>query len=715
LTANPIVSYEEDMSKSRIFAELDRIFHPRSVALIGASGKKGKIGRLFVDGFLEMGFRTLYPVNPRETEILGVRTFPAITDIPGPVDLAIIITPTDSVLRAVTQCALKGVKAVVITTAGFAEAGGNGKEVEQEMVRIARERDVRIIGPNCIGIYCPSSKLPFLLGAGKESGSVGLVSQSGFFADFLALTATANGIHFSKGVSCGNEADLSATDFLEYLGADPATEMIVAYLEGIKDGRRFYSVSKEISRRKPVILWKGGVTEAGARAAVSHTGAMAGSRLVWEGALRQAGIISVKSFEEALDCLYGFYFQPLPRGPRVAIISGPGGTAVGTADTCHDLGLEVPRFSAHTLEKLREAIPVVGGSAHNPVDLSLAALVTPGLYKEAIRIASEDENIDMLLVISIVGGERLRDIIVEAMEGIRTKKPVVVTVMARDTRSAGQDFPLLLGSSISVYPDAARATRVLARLWDYSRFRLSRSTGKAESGKENQAIRRGKTDAIRAALTEGRRFLSEHESKEILRAYGIPVTREKEVKSERQFREALGEIGFPLVIKACGPSLNHKTEHGLVHVDVRNRREAMAAFKKMNSASKDEGLSMLVQEMVRGSRELVVGLTRDKQFGPCVMFGLGGIYTEVLGDVLFRVAPIDRSEAFEMMNAMKSRGILESFRGMPAADLDQLADILIAVGNMGIEQPHIREIDINPVILSESKPIAVDALIGLGP
>jgi acyl-CoA synthetase (NDP forming) len=468
------------MPEGNAFAELDRIFHPRSVALLGASSKKGKIGRLFVDGFLEMGFQGFYPVNPGEREILGVKAYPAITDIPGPVDLAIVVTPTDSVLKAVKECVAKKVRAIVVTTAGFAEAGDKGKELEQEMVRIAREGGARIIGPNCIGIHCPSSKLPFLLGGSKESGSLGLVSQSGFFADFLALTATGNGIRFSKGVSCGNEADLTATDFLEYLGEDPATEMIVAYLEGMRDGRRFYNVSKEISKRKPIILWKGGLTETGAKAAASHTGAMAGSRLIWEGALKQAGIISVQSFEEVLDCLYAFHLQPLPGGRRVGIISGPGGTAVGTTDTCLDLGLEVPRFSAHSLERLRKAVPAVGSSAHNPIDLSLAALVSPQLYKEAIRIVAEDENIDMLLVIAIVGGEQLRDIVLEAIDGIKIRKPLLVTVMARATQSAGQDFPLLLGSGISVYPDAARAAKALARMWEYARFRLSRFGARKE-------------------------------------------------------------------------------------------------------------------------------------------------------------------------------------------------------------------------------------------
>ena len=468
------VGYKNEMSGKSIFADLDPIFHPRSVALLGASNKEGKVARVLMDRFLEMGFQDLYPVNPRESEILGLRAYRRVTDIPGPVDLAIVLTPTDSAMQAVKDCAAKKVRAIVITTAGFAESGEEGKEIQREMVRVARESGARIIGPNCVGIYCPASKLPFPLKAGNEAGSVGVVSQSGFFADFLTLTATGNGIKFSKAISCGNESDLNATDFLEYLGEDPDTKTIVAYVEGTKDGRRFFNVAREISKKKPIILWKGGLTGAGAKAAVSHTGSMAGSGPVWEGALRQAGVVRVNSFEEVLDCLYAFHFQPLPTGKRIGIISGPGGTAVSTTDVCLKLGLEVPRFSEKTTNRLREAMPPVGGSINNPVDLSLASLVAPRVCKDAISIVAEDENIDMLLVVAVVGGEQLRDMIAEAIAGMKVRKPIVVTVMAGTMESVARDFPLLLGSGISTYSDAARAAKALAKLYDYTRFRARR-------------------------------------------------------------------------------------------------------------------------------------------------------------------------------------------------------------------------------------------------
>ena len=580
------------MSGASVLAELDRIFHPKSVAILGASNKEGKIGRLFMERFLEMNFRELYPVNPGESEILGVKAYRTVADIPDPVDLAIVVTPTDSVLAAVKECASKKVGAIVIATSGFGETGEKGKELEQEMVRIARKSGTRIIGPNCVGIYCPSSRLPFPLGPGKESGSVGVVSQSGFFADFLTLTATGNGLAFSKAVSCGNESDLNAIDFLEYLGEDSQTETIVCYLEGTKDGRRLYNVSKKISKKKPIILWKGGRTEAGARAVVSHTGALAGSRRVWDGVLRQAGIISVKSFEEALDSLYAFHLQPLPKGKRVGIISGPGGTAVGTTDRCLELGLEVPALSTQTIEKLRKVLPQVGSSVNNPMDVGLASLLAPTLYRDAIRIAAEDEGIDMLLVIANVGGKLLRDLILEASSNMKAKKPLVVTVMGGTMQSLAQDFPLFLGSGISIYPDAARAAKALAMMWEHARFRQRGSDMQTVS----EPVPSGHvTDAIlKSALTEGRTVLSEYESKKILQAYGIPITQEREITDERGFKQALSEIGFPLVIKASGPEVSHKTERGLVYTDIRNQQEAMAAFEEIGKKTKPGGASVYI-------------------------------------------------------------------------------------------------------------------------
>jgi len=463
------------MRPKRIVTELDPFFHPKSLALVGATGKQGKVGRLFMDRFLETRFQTLYPVNPGAGEILGVKAYASLKEIPGPVDVALVVTPPNAVVETIKECVAKGVKGIIINSAGFGEGGGFGKEIEKEMVRIAREGGARIIGPNCIGIYCPSAKLPFPMGAAQESGSVGVISQSGSLADHLTLLATKTGVKFSKAISCGNECDLNATDFLEYLGEDPQTEIIVSYLEGIKDGRKFHQLIKEISKSKPLIIWKGGMSEAGARAAASHTGALAGSPSVWEGVLNSAGVVRVKSFEEILDTLYVFYFQPLPRGRKVAIITATGGPAVGTTDACLEMGMEVPNLSKETKEKLRKIIPAAGTSVQNPIDLTLGAAVDADVYAEVIRTVAGDDDIDLLMIIGS-GGKQFREITSGAARTLT--KPIVVSIIM-PPETVLEDSKVFLGKGIPVYPDPRRAAKALSKLARYANFRRDHNHGEA--------------------------------------------------------------------------------------------------------------------------------------------------------------------------------------------------------------------------------------------
>ena len=447
-----------------LLAELRPIFHPRAVALIGASSGHGKVGRMFMERFLEAGFERLYPVNPREREIFGVATYPSVGDVPEPIDLALILAPPRAVSGAVRECAACGVKGIVVITGSV---GDGSREEVREIVEIAREAGSRIIGPNCLGIYCPASRLPFPMRPSMESGSVGVISQSGSFADLLTLMASRNGVRFSKAVSCGNESDLSAVDFLEYLGEDPETQVIVAYLEGIAEGRRFYRLARAISKSKPTLVWKCGATTAGSKAAASHTGALSGSRQIWEAVQRGAGIIAVRSLEETLDCLYALHFQPLPRGRRIAIATGPGGPAVGAVDACVELGLEIAPLSSGTKQRLTKVIPGSGTSVENPVDLSIAAIVAPRMYAEVVEILGRDENVDMILVIG-TGGEEFSSEVRGVAGGVG--KPLAVSLI-NPMPSLLRDYEILMGSRVPVYPDPTRAAVALAKLAEYARFR----------------------------------------------------------------------------------------------------------------------------------------------------------------------------------------------------------------------------------------------------
>ena len=455
-------------------SDLEQIFHPRSVSIIGASGREGSFGRMFLEGLIRIGFREIYPVHPRETELLGLKAYRSIKDIPHDVDVAILMTPPDSTLQVVQDCAEKGMKGIIVFTAGFGEKGAEGKKIEQEICRVAGTRNIRVIGPNSIGVYCPTSKLltfpqGLMHDITTEGGPVGSFSHSGSFVDYLTYILTKKGIRFSKVVSCGNECDLDAVDFLEYFGQDKETRIIISYLEGIKDGRRFFRLAREISKEKPIIIWKGGATELGAKAAMSHTGALAGTKLVWDAMFEQTGIISVRSFEEIVDCLFCLYYLPLPKGKRIAVVAGMGGTNVGTTDNCIELGLEMAKLSDATLERLTKILPPVGTSVGNPTDIGVAILVAPNLYGETLKVLSEDENVDMLLAISDPGRPCTQSI-VEAAKTI--KKPLAVTLFALP-EFAAEEYAFLAQNKIAAFGDAKRAVAALAKVSKYASYKVN--------------------------------------------------------------------------------------------------------------------------------------------------------------------------------------------------------------------------------------------------
>ena len=457
---------------SHTVEQLSHIFNAESVALVGASDKEGSFGRLFLEGLRDAGCRKIYPVNPKREEILGFKAYPSISAVPERLDVAILLTPPESVLGLVKECVENKVRGAVVFASGFGELGAEGKELEREIGRVGREGGTRIIGPNCLGFFNPRAGVityPQVLmkGIPMEPGSVGGFSQSGSFVDYLVWFLATKGLRFSSIVSCGNECDLAAEDYLEYLGQDEQTKTIVAYMEGVKDGRRFFEVAREVGRKKPIILWKGGSSEQGARAAASHTGALAGSANVWDAMFKQTGIVNVTSVEEVVDLAVAFERLPLPKGPRVAIITGQGGTGVGTADNCWAMGLELPRLSERTTARLREVLPPVGTSVGNPTDTGVASLLDPGLYAKAIEIVAEDEGVDMILVISTPVQACLENVAAAANS---IDKPLAVSVFALP-ESEPEIYTRLSEQGVAAYPDPKRAVRALARLAEYARFR----------------------------------------------------------------------------------------------------------------------------------------------------------------------------------------------------------------------------------------------------
>ena len=454
-------------------SQLDSVFYPKSVAIIGASNREGSFGRLFLQGFINMGFKEIIPVHPREKELLGLKAYPNVKEIPGQVDLAVLLVPPDGAIKVVQDCADKQVKGIILFTAGFREKGEEGRKAEEEIVAIIRKAGVRLIGPNTNGLYSPAARLLTLPGgltAGgltAEVGGISVFAQSGSFNDYLTQVLVSKNIRFNKVVSCGNEADLSAADFLEYFGEDPGTKIIAGYLEGILDGTRFYEMAKEISRTKPILIWKGGLTETGARAAMAHTGKLAGSRQVWEAMFRQAGILGMGSFEEITDTLMAFSWLPMPRGRKVAIVSGMGGTNVGTADNCVSMGLEIAKLSQPILKRLAEILPPVGASATNPADVGVAMLMTPQLYGETIKLLASDENVDMLISITAPDCPASVASIVDAVKAIN--KPLYVSLFEIRGLIESQ-AKLLLDNHIPVCTDSKRAALALNRMVQYREY-----------------------------------------------------------------------------------------------------------------------------------------------------------------------------------------------------------------------------------------------------
>ena len=454
--------------------DLEQIFHPRTISIIGSSSRAGSFGRLFLEGMIRMGYQGIYPVHPSEKELLGLIAYPGIKEIPVDIDLAISLVPRTEVLKVTQECAEKGVKGLLLFTSGFKEKDEEGRKIELEVAQIARKGGVRIIGPNANGFYCPASRICTFPGAlmvgglPLETGDLAILSQSGSFADYTCQILAGKNIRFSKVVGYGNESDLSAADFLEYFGQDEETKIIAGYLEAVKDGRRFYELARNISKQKPIIIWKGGLTETGARAAQAHTGALAGSRQIWEAMFKQAGIISVNSMEEVVNCVLAFYRQPLPKGKRVAILSGMAGTNVGTADNCLMMGLKMAKYSDATNQKLSKLLPSIGTTTANPTDIGAGVLVNPRLYGETARILLEDENVDML--ITITGPDNPASIQGLAAVAQNVVKPMVVCLFDI-TGLVELQVKFLREKHIPVYLDPKRAAFALAKLAEYAEYR----------------------------------------------------------------------------------------------------------------------------------------------------------------------------------------------------------------------------------------------------
>ncbi|NPB09449.1 MAG: CoA-binding protein [Thermodesulfobacteria bacterium] len=693
---------------------LEKFFRPRSVAVVGASRKPGKVGHDVVENLLSFGFKgKIFPVNPKAEEILGLKCYPRLTEIPEEIDLVVIAVPAPIVLEVLKDCAAKNVEAVVILSAGFKEAGAEGARRERELVAFARKHGIRIIGPNCLGVLDTYHRLNATFAAVKpKRGRIGFFSQSGALCLAVLEWAKAEGVGLSRFVSLGNKCDVSEIECLLALAEDPHTEVIMGYVEGIDEGRTFLEVARKVSREKPIIIFKSGVTAAGARAASSHTGSLAGSEAAYQAAFKQAGVLRAKTLREFFNLALYLALQPVPEGPSVVIVTNSGGPGIIAADACEKSALELPTLGAETVQKLREILPP-HASFYNPVDVLGDA--DAERYFQVLRVLVEDPQLHSFIVIlSRTATVDPREV-AQGLKEFVGKKPLVACFLGEESvRAARRD---LLRGKIPPFKYPEEAVRALEQAWLY-RFYLNKPLERPKRPPVD--FERAKR-VLDVARNEGRRVLYDYEVREILEAYGFRFPKSLLARTTEEAVLAARVIGYPVVLKVVSPNILHKTDVGGVKVNIRTEEELKEAFLEItNNIRRREPratiIGVLVQEMITNGREVILGFNRDPQFGPLVMFGLGGIYVEVLKDVSFRLAPFGPREAREMIREIKSFPLLKGVRGIPEADLDALVDHIVRFAFLVTDFPELTEGEINPLMVCPKGEgvWAVDARLILG-
>jgi acetyltransferase len=680
---------------------LDTIFNPKSIAVIGASREKGGVGREILHNLVVGEFKgIIYPVNPNANEIHSMKCYPSVLDIPEEVDLGIVVVPAAIVLKVVDECGQKGIKGIVVISAGFGETGEDGLKREKDLKSIVDKYGMRMIGPNCMGIINTdpevnmdatfASTLPL-------KGNIGLISQSGALAAAILDHARQVHVGFSKFVSLGNKADVSGNDLLEMLENDPQTDVILLYIESFGNPRNFTKIVRRITRRKPVIALKSGRTEAGSRAALSHTGSLAGLDNATDALFEQCGVIRVQSIEELFDYGSAFSMQPMPKGKRIAILTNAGGPGIMAVDACVSFGLEVAKFSESTEKILKKSLPSEANIS-NPVDMIADA--DEKRYEVALKAILKDKNVDAVIVISVP------PVMVNELEIAKTvvsvskkfEKPVLTCFLARGENSPG--FMELVSNHIPSYLFPENAAKTLNAMWRYREF-TDRDKGEIKTFKADKDIVRKVLERVKS---EGRNRLWDDETFEVLKAYGFQVAKSARADELEDAVKAADEIGYPVAMKLISKEVVHKTDYGAVVLDINDEIELRGRYSKLLGAMVSRNIKVegiLVQEMVGEGKEVILGMSLDPKFGPILMFGLGGVYAEVLKDVSFRLVPMTDLDAIRMIESVKSYLLLEGVRGEKPSDVRAIADNLQRLSQLVTDFYEIKELDINPLIVFE--------------
>ncbi len=697
-------------------ATLAPILAPSSIAVIGASRTPGTIGHQILSNLITHGFTgAVYPVNARARAICSVRALPAVSAIPEPPDLAVICVPKDAVNEVADECGAMGVRGLVVISAGFREVGGEGTAREQELLHQVRRHGMRLMGPNCMGVLNthPRVSMNATFAPGMPpAGHAAFVSQSGAMGVSVLDYAREYGIGIAQFASVGNKADVSGNDLLEYWEHDDDVRVILMYVENFGNPRRFLEIASRITRQKPIVVVKSGRSRAGARAAWSHTGALAASDTAVDALLGQAGVLRAGSVEELFDMAMALGVTALPASRRTAVVTNAGGPGILAADALDAAGLDVVELSAATVAKLKPMFPAEA-SIHNPLDMIASA--TPEGYRMAITTMLDDPGIDAVVPIFIPPLNTDQESVAEAIvAAARTNpaKPVLPVLMGRRGLPEGRAELHAAGIPTYVFPESA--ARALGALSRYREWRVRPPVAPAPLDVDREAA----AAIVRRAAGEGREHLSELEALHLLAAYGVPVAEARVAAGPDAAVDAARAIGFPVVLKVVSPDIVHKSDVGGVRVGVRSPEEVRSAYDAMLAevASRQPDArveGVLVQRQQAGGRETILGVVRDPVFGPLVMFGLGGVFVEVMRDVVFRIPPLDERTAGEMVRAIRSIGILTGARGTARSDVAAIADALRRLGQLAEDHPQIAELDVNPLVALEAGAVALDARVRL--
>lgn len=695
---------------------LGAFFTPSAVAVVGASRDPGKVGHAVLANLLNGGFSgPIYPVNPTTPDILGVQAYASLRDVPGPVDLAVIVVPAKACESVIRECAELRIPAAIVVSAGFREAGPEGAALERELMRVAREGGVRVLGPNCLGLIATRSHLnasfaPLM----PPAGTISFLSQSGALGTAILDWAAGEGVGLAHFVSLGNKADVSEIDLIRAWQDDSGTGVVVAYLEAITEGREFVHAVRDLVERVPFIALTAGSSDAGARAVSSHTGSLAGSRSAYDAAFRKAGAIGAQTVQELFDFAEGFARQPLPKGPGTVIVTNAGGPGILATDACDRYGVPLATLESETAEALRAVLPAAA-SVYNPVDILGDAPAVR--YAQAIDIVLKDPNCHSLVVILTPQAmTEAEDTATVACDAARVSGITTMAVFMGDRTVAGAVSALKSGG-VPTYAYPERAIATLAAMERYRAFRDAPPAEGCDVVLDRDVIR----SAINHARASHRTFITESSAQRIAEAAGVRTPKAGLASDLGAAQELARSIGFPVVLKIASPDILHKSDIGGIALDLGDEAQLASAYEAIMSRvghrMPDARIwGVTVQEQLPPGREVIIGVNRDPRFGPILMFGLGGIYVEVMKDVTFRLCPVLPDEARQMISEIRAAGLLRGARGAPPADIDAIVDVICKISALAMEFEDITELDINPLIVLDrgQGAIAADIRIGIG-